>query len=117
MVVPIFRGLNIEGYYYGVRAEPELEEQREDSVGRLTRIIDTGIINGSYSFRLGEHVELSPGFGVYFGEGQKNSPAITFRWEIEKGMLFSQWFFTQSLQASEDFGRPSIWDGNHGACD
>jgi hypothetical protein len=113
MVVPVFRGINIEGHYFGVRAEPEAEEGEEQSFERPTGIIDTGVIGGSYSFRLGEHITLTPGLGVYFGEGQKTSPAIIFRWDIEKGKLVSQGLFIQALEASEEFGRPTIWDGNH----
>ncbi len=113
MVVPIFRGLNVEGHYFGIRVEPEFEEHLEHRAERRFGILDAGIINGSYSFRLGEHIVLSPGFGVFFGEGQKTSPAFTFRWEIEKGRLFSQGLFIQALQGSEEFGRVSIWDGNH----
>jgi hypothetical protein len=110
LIVPLFRGLNFEGHYFGVRSEPENEENGENGAGH---IINTGVINGSYGFRLGEHTTLSPGFGIYFGDDQKTSPAITFRWEIEKGRLFSQGLFVQSLLQSEEFGRPSIWDGNH----
>jgi hypothetical protein len=113
LVVPLFRGLNFEGHYFGVRAEPEHEEDGEDGAGRRSGIIDVGTINGSYGLRLGEHVALFPGLGVYFGEDQKTSPAITFRWEVEKGRVFSQGLFFLSLQKSEDFGRVSVWDGNH----
>jgi hypothetical protein len=111
LIVPLFRGLNFEGHYIGVRAEPE--ENGEESAGAPSGIIDTGTINGSYRFRLGEGIALFPGFGIYFGEDQRTSPAITFRWEIEKGRIFSQGLFIQSLLQSEEFGRPSIWDGNH----
>jgi opacity protein-like surface antigen len=111
--VPLFRGLNLEGHYFGVRAEPEHEENGEHGAERRSGVVDLGTINGSYSFRLGGHVTLLLGFGVFFGEGQKSSPAFTFRWEIEKGRLFSQGLFIQSLQESEEFGRVSVWDGNH----
>jgi hypothetical protein len=113
LVVPLFRGLNFEGHYFGVRAEPEDGENGEHGAGHRSGIIDVATINGSYGVRLGEHIALSPGFGVFFGEDQKTSPAITFRWEIEKGRLFSQGLFILSLQESEEFGRVSMWDGNH----
>jgi hypothetical protein len=113
LVVPLFRGLNFEGHYFGVRAEPENEENGEQGVGNISGIINTGVIGGSYGVRLGEHIALFPGLGIYFGEDQKTSPAITFRWEIEKGRIFSQGLFVQSFLQSEEFGRPSIWDGNH----
>ena len=110
LITPIYRNVNIEGYYFGIRTEPENEEPGEQSVAQ---IIDSGTISASYGFRLGEHVVLTPGFGVAFGEGQKTSPAITFRWEIEKGHLISEGLFVLSLQGSEESGRESIWDGNH----
>jgi hypothetical protein len=113
LVVPLFRGLNFEGHYFGVRAEPEDEGNGEHGAGHRSGIIDVAVINGSYGFRIGEHIALSPGFGVFFGEDQKTSPALTFRWDIDKGRLFSQGLFILSLQESEDFGRVSIWDGNH----
>jgi hypothetical protein len=113
MIVPLFRGLNFEGHYFGVRAEPEDEESGEDGAGHISGIINTGVINGSHRFRLGEHTTLSPGFGIYFGDDQKTSPAITFRWEIDTGRIFSQGLFVQSLLESEEFGRVGIWDGNH----
>ncbi|MCI0387647.1 MAG: hypothetical protein MOB07_02590 [Acidobacteria bacterium] len=113
LVVPLFRGLNIEGHYYGIRVEPEREERGENGVELRSRIVDSGTINGSWNFRLGEHVVLTPGFGVYFGENQKTSPAVTFRWEIEKGRIVSQGLFIQSLIGLEGFDPPSIWDGNH----
>lgn len=106
VVSPIFRNLNFEGHYFGIRTHPESEERR-------SRIEDVGTIAGSYTIRIGEHVKLSPGLGVYFGEGQRTAPAFTFRWEIEKGRLFSQGLFIQSLLDSEEFGHPNIWDGNH----
>jgi hypothetical protein len=67
-------------------------------------------------------VKLTPGFGIFFGEHQTTSPAVAFRWEIEKGHLFSQGLFLQALRKNprtegeeETFNgvRPSIWDGNH----
>jgi hypothetical protein len=112
-VAPLFRRLNIEGYYFGVRTEPGLEEHLEHIAERRSGFLDAGVITGSYSFRLGQYVTLSPGSGVLFGESQKTSPAFTFRWEIKKGRLFSQGLFIQSLQESEEFGRVTIWDGNH----
>jgi hypothetical protein len=113
LITPIYRGLNIEGHYYGIRFEPEHEEPGESGPERQPRINNSGVINGSYNLRLGKHIELSPGFEVAFGEGQKTSPAITFRWDIEKGRLVSQGLFILSLQGSEESGRESIWDGNH----
>jgi hypothetical protein len=113
LVVPLFRGFNFEGHYIGVRAEPEDEENGGDSAEQLSGIIDVASIGGSYGVRWGEHIVLSPGLGVYFGEDQKTSPAITFRWDIEKGRIFSQGLFIFSLLESKDFGRVSIWDGNH----
>jgi hypothetical protein len=113
IVAPLSRRLNIEGYYFGVRIESELEERLEQAAKRRSGFLDVGAITASHSFRLGRRVALSPGFGVFFGEGQKTSPAFTFRWEVEKGRLFSQGLFIQSLQTSEEFGRVRIWDGNH----
>jgi hypothetical protein len=110
LIVPLFRRLNFEGHYFGVRSEPENEENGENGAGH---IIDAGVIGGSYGFRLGEHIALFPGIGIYFGEDQKTSPAITLRWEIEKGRIFSQGLFVQSFLQSEELRRPSIWDGNH----
>ena len=110
LITPIYRNVNIEGYYFGIRPEPENEEPGEPGA---EAIIDSGTINGSYSFRLWKGVVLTPGFGVAFGEGQKTSPAITFRWEIEKEHLFSEGLFILSLHGSEESGRESIWDGNH----
>jgi len=106
LVAPIFKGLNLEGHYFGVRVEPESEEKR-------IHVADFATIAGSYSFRIGEHLELTPGFGVYFGEGQKTSPALTFRWDFEKGRILSQGLFIKSFRENEEIGRPSIWDGNH----
>ncbi len=110
LITPIYRNVNIEGYYFGIRQQPENEEPGEHSA---EQIIDSGTISGSYDFRLGKHVVLTPGFGVAFGEGQKTSPAITFRWEIEKGHLFSEGLFILSLHGTEESERESIWDGNH----
>jgi hypothetical protein len=94
-VQPVVRRLNFEGHYFGV----------ED--------INVGTVGASWAFRLGEHVTLSPGIAVYFGEHQTTAPAYSLRWEIEKGWLFSQGLFIQALRESEEFGYPSIWDGNH----
>src|SRR5262245_36957617 len=102
-VQPLVSGLNFEGHYFGV----------ED--------VDVGTLNGSWTFRLGKSVKLSPGFGVYFGENQRTGPAFTFRWEIEKGPLVSQGLFIQGFRKVE-VGEgeeeqksvyPNIWDGNH----
>jgi hypothetical protein len=113
MIVPVYRGLNIEGYYFGIRSEPELEENGEHVTELPSHIINAGTIVGSYSFRFKEYFLLTPGFGVFFGEGQETSPAISFRWDIEKGKLVSQGLFILPLEESEEFGRVSIWDGNH----
>ncbi len=61
LVAPIFRRLNIEGHYFGVRAEPEHEENGEHGVERRSGIVDLGIINGSYGFRLGSTSRSHPG--------------------------------------------------------
>jgi hypothetical protein len=103
---PLTRGLNFEGHYFGV-----------ENVG-------VGIVNGSWTFRLGKSIELSPGLGVYFGEGQSTSPALSFRWGIERGPIVSQGLFFQVLRQSkrnlepeseqeEGLAYPRIWDGNH----
>jgi hypothetical protein len=113
LVVPIFRGLSLESHYFGVRFKPESEEADEHEVKRRSGIVDVGMIAGSWGFRIGEHIVLTPGFGVYFGEGQRTSPAVVFRWEIDKGRLFSQGTFVASLLESEHAGRANIWDGNH----
>jgi hypothetical protein len=113
LIVPLYRGLNFEGHYFGVRAEPEPEENGESGSLGPTGIINVGTITGSYNFRLGEPLTLSPGFGIYFGEDQRTSPAISIRWEFEKSRVFSQGLFVFSFLSSEEFGRPSIWDGNH----
>jgi hypothetical protein len=102
-VQPLTRGLNFEGHYFGI----------ED--------VDVGAVSGSWTFRLGKSVKLSPGFGVYFGERQRTGPAFTFRWEVEKGPIFSQGLFIQGFrkvkvgeEAEEEKSvYPSIWDGNH----
>ncbi len=113
LIVPLYRGLNFEGHYIGVRAEPEQEENGEPGSMSPTGIINVGAITGSYSFRLGEQLTLSPGFGIYFGEDQRTSPALSFRWEFERSRIFSQGLFIFSFLESEEFGRPTIWDGNH----
>ena len=110
LVVPVYRGLNVEAHYFGFRTHPH---ESSHGVSRSFGILDVGSVNASWSFHLGEHVILSPGVGVSFGERQTTSPAITFRWEVEKGKLFSQGLFIYSPRESEEFGRTSIWDGNH----
>src|SRR5262245_753152 len=100
---PLVSGLNFEGHYFGV----------DD--------VDEGTINGSWTFRLGKSVKLSPGFGVFFGERQRTGPAFTFRWEIEKGPVVSEGLFIEgfrkvSVGEEEEEQRsvyPNIWDGNH----
>jgi hypothetical protein len=92
---PLVRRLNFEGHYFDVDG------------------INVGTAGASWAFRLGEHVTLSPGMAVYFGEQQTTAPAISFRWEIEKGWIVSQGLFIQALRESEEFGRPNIFDGNH----
>src|SRR5262245_50397436 len=99
LITPVYRNVNIEGYYFGVRTEPENEEPGEPGA---EQIIDSGTISLSYGFRLGKHVVLTPGFGVAFGENQRTSPAITFRWEIEKEHLFSEGLFVLSLHGTEE---------------
>jgi len=105
-VQPLVSGLNFEGHYFGV----------ED--------LDVAAINGSWTFRLGKRVKLSPGLGVYFGEHQRTGPAFTFRWDVEKGPVISQGLFIQGFRrtilepAEGEEGEqkevyPNIWDGNH----
>jgi len=102
-VQPLVRGLNLEGHYFGV----------ED--------VDVGIVNGSWTFRLGKSIKLSPGLGVYFGEHQRTGPAFTFRWEVEKGPVVSQGLFIEGFRKVEVGEEeeeqksvyPNIWDGNH----
>jgi len=102
-VQPLVRDLNFEGHYFGI----------ED--------VDVGIINGSWTFHLGESVKPSPGFGVYFGENQRTGPAFTFRWEIEKGLIISEGLFIQGFrkvkvgeeEEEQKSVYPNIWDGNH----
>jgi len=100
-VQPLVSGLNFEGHYFGV----------ED--------VDVGTLNGSWTFRLGKTVKLSPGFGVYFGENQRTGPAFTFRWEIEKGSIISQGLFIEGFrrvivgEVEQKSVYPNIWDGNH----
>ena len=93
-IQPLFSHLHFEGHYFGV-------EQHVGTVG------------ASWAFRLGKHVKLVPGLGVYFGEQQTTAPALTFRWEIENKGFISQGLFIQALRKSEEFGYPSIWDSNH----
>jgi len=103
---PLTRGLNFEGHYFDVEK------------------VSVGIVSGSWTFHLGKSVKLSPGLGVYFGEGQSTSPAFSFRWEIERGPIVSQGLFIQALRQSkrnpdreseqeEHLAYPNIWDGNH----
>jgi hypothetical protein len=101
-VQPLLRGLHFEGHYFGVEG------------------VDVGTVGGSWAFRLGRTVKLSPGFGVYFGEGQRTGPAFIFRWDIEKGPILSQGLFIQGFRKVEvgEAGEeksvyPNIWDGNH----
>jgi len=104
-IQPVLKqGANFEVHYFGIDGA------------------DVAVVNGSWTFRAGKHLKLTPGLGVYFGEHQKTSPAIAFRWEIETRRVFSQGLFLQSLGKNENFEeeeqsfsgvRPSIWDGNH----
>jgi hypothetical protein len=81
-----------------------------------------GVVNGSWTFRLREGIKLSPGFGVSFGQNHTTAPALTFRWDVERGPIVSQGLFIQALGKSpEEEGEepeeervyPNIWDGNH----
>ena len=110
-VQPIYRGLHFEGHYFGVKREIEGEHGATFSTEPHHEYVDVATLGASWSFSLGEHVKLIPGFGVYLGDDQRTAPAFTFRWDIEKGWLISQGLFVASLRDLED--RVSIWDGNH----
>jgi 8-oxo-dGTP pyrophosphatase MutT (NUDIX family) len=113
-VQPLYRGLNFEAHYFAAKRELEEEHGTPVSTAGHDAYVDVASFGGSWTFRLGEHVKLTPGFGVYLGNLQKTSPAFTFRWDIEKGWLISQGLFVTSLRdTGEEFGRVSIWDGNH----
>jgi hypothetical protein len=110
-VQPLYRGLNFEAHYFGVKRE--IEAHGDPHAEPHEEWVDIGTLSASWTFRLGEHVKIIPGFGLYVGEGQETAPSLTFRWDIEKGWLVSQGLFVASLYDFEDFGRVSVWDGNH----
>jgi hypothetical protein len=82
-IQPLWRGLNLEGHYFGVSHA------------------DLGIAGGSWTFRLGRHVELAPGMGVLFGSPALTSPALTLRVVVEKDWFVAAANFIQSLRESE----------------
>ena len=82
-IQPLWRGLHLEGHYFGVSGA------------------DIGIAGGSWEFGLGPHVKLAPGMGVLFGSPALTSPALTLRVVVEKGWFVAAANFIQSLRESE----------------
>lgn len=111
-VQPLTRALNFEMHYFGVKRSEAIHDAHGEETER-DRYLDVGAISASWDLRLGEHVTVTPGFGVYAGNRQRTSPAFTLRWEVEKAWLFSQGLLVAALRESEGLGRVSIWDGNH----
>lgn len=111
-VQPLYHGLNFEAHHFGVKLEVEAAHGDPQSEPH-EEYIDIATFTASWTFKLGEHVKIIPGVGLYVGEGQEAAPSLTFRWHIEKGWLISQGLFVASLRDFEDFGRVSVWDGNH----
>lgn len=111
-VQPLYRGLNFEAHYFGVKREVEAAHG-EPGAEPHEQYIDIGTLTASWTFKLGEHIKLIPGFGLYLGDGQETAPSFTFRWDIEKGWFISQGLFVGSLRDFEDVGRVNVWDGNH----
>jgi hypothetical protein len=113
-IQPLWRGLGLEGHYFG---------------GTST---ETGFVGGAWTFRL-KGLKLSPGFGVMFGSNQfATAPAFSFRWDYERGWFVSQGLTLQGFREtpvfSEEGGksehhdglpvpvafvRPTIADGDH----
>jgi hypothetical protein len=101
-IVKLWRGLHLDGEYFGAPA------------------YDVGITGASWKFRW-KGLSVSPGFGVDFGSHVLKGPVVTFRWTLDTHRWFSQGFFAQSLQeyivdeeGKEPFGvRGSVLDNNH----
>jgi hypothetical protein len=113
-IQPVRKALSFEGHYFGGKAA------------------DVGFTGGSWTFRLGE-LKLSPGFGVLFGSNEfTTTPALSFRWDFERGWFVSQGLIVQGFRGTPIFReeeegghgsrnagapvgtvRPTITDGNH----
>lgn len=113
VVVPFARRLSFEGHYFG---------------GKETDVGYTGI---SWVWE-SKGLKLAPGLGASFGTNRFTaSPAVSFRWEYEKGWFIAQGLSVQSFRETPIFAeegeseeghakpepvgyvRPYISDGNH----
>lgn len=115
LLLPVYRKLVFEGYYFG---------------GTET---DTGFTGFSWVFgRKG--LKIAPGFGAVFGSNEFTaSPAVSVRWEFERKWFITQGMAIQSFRKTPIFEeeeegegesengprepvgyvRPTISDGNH----
>jgi hypothetical protein len=63
LVVPLFRGLNIEGHYFGIRSEAEFEEPNEHAAERRSGVVDLGGSTGVIAFVWASTSRSRPGSG------------------------------------------------------
>jgi hypothetical protein len=68
-IVKLWRGLHLEGEYFG---SPEF---------------DVGVTGASWKLRW-KGLSISPGLAVSFGSGVKKAPVVTFRWTLETRRCF-----------------------------
>jgi hypothetical protein len=94
-VQPLWRDLGFEGHYFG---------------GKET---DVGFTGASWTFRVRE-LELSPAFGVFFGNNQfATSPAIAFRGNYERRFFVTQGLVVQGFRDTPIFHEESEAEGEH----
>ena len=109
-IQPLWKGLGFEGHYFA---------------GEFTDVGSPGLF---WTFRFGA-LKLSPGASVIIGTNETTtSPAVTFRWDYERGWFVTQGLIVQGFRESlilEGGGhdpahstqpptvRPIISDGNH----
>jgi hypothetical protein len=79
-IIKIWRGLHLEGEYFGGAN------------------YDIGGAGAAWKFRW-KGLSISPGLGVAFGSAAQTAPIVTFRWTLDTRRVFSQGFFAQSLRA------------------
>jgi len=78
-VQPLWKGLHFEGHYFGDPAA------------------NIGYTGADWMVRL-KGFGLAPGFGATFGGSPSSaSPAVTFRWDFERGWLVTQGLIIKSL--------------------